>query len=517
MQTLLAIVLIAMAAGCAVSPEQRAILEPQTVALEPQHGLVMLKVASNRNVDTFFAKWQSVKVREISSDKTHWLSDRSPPQAAYSLYVGSLPPGKYVLEKFDNQAHGAISIFVSAALGAKLGRFEVKEGRITDLGSLIFLRDYYPVGSTRYRLAFAQVPLESALSLAALDPAVAKAASGGLLGWLPEEEGEQRNPLNKASEAPSLFLNDAKLTADATLLAGEALGRIAQRDSAGRWAWLDTGTINTILSVQATQAGGLLAGSEQSILMYRSSGTADWSLVSVPLQDASIRFLAYHEKIGQLVVAQDRRNVVVLATGDVAHPEWRELRRIPVELFMNPQMDTRFLSFVAKDKLYVVTISTQWTTKVEFHILDLLSGTWTQRAVDLYALNFSALVDGSVYSMAGPNISQSFRVSTDEGASWDKRDSPNYAHSPVFRTLTTGYLIRMDSFGMFDGEKNTTSVWKTTNVGKTWEKLGASPNLSSRLILLPEDGHMLLVTFNGKLYRSEDDGATWMLEREILR
>lgn len=513
----LSLCLLALLAGCAVTPEQRASREPQAVNLRANEGIVLLKVASNRNVDTFFAKWQTLQIRDASSGETYTLSDRSPPHAAYSQYVGSVPPGKYTLEKFDNQAHGAIVITVRAGLGAQYGRFEVAAGRVTDLGSLVFLRNYYPVDSSTYRVAFTRVAAESAHALAGLDPAIAKAADQGVLGWLPESANEQRMALDKTKEAPSLFLNDPKLGDDGSLLVGEALGHIGKRAADGRWSWLDTGTINTILALQTFADGSLLAGSEQSQLLRWTPGSGQWQALPLPLQDASIRFLAAHPARGQLLVAQDRRHIIVLATASLDRPQWKELYRVPLELFTNPLMDTRMQAFLAGDKLYIAALSAQFTPKADFHVLDLKAGTWSHRPIDLYSGAYGGLPDGSVFSMSGPNISQAFRVSHDDGQTWEKRESPNWAGQPVFRDERNGYFVRIEEIAMFDAEKNTNSVWKTGDAGRSWQKLGASPNLSARLIPLARPGQLLLVTYNGKLYRSDDDGANWVLERQLPR
>lgn len=507
---------LATLSGCAVTPEQRARLEPQAVKFVPKQGVAMVKVASNRNIGTFFGKWQTLRIQNTETEETFDLSDRSPPHALHSFYVGSVPAGTYQLVKFDSQAHGAISIISTAAIGPRAGRFKVAEGSVTDLGTILYLRPHYPLGTRLYRLAFASGQIESDSALKSLDPVVSESAKRAVNGWSPLSGEESRPALEKAAAANlSLFLNNPHPTPEGTMLFGEALGLIAQRDKGGNWTWMDTGTVNTILALHVARDGSIVAGSEQSLLLAKPPQGNAWRTIPFPLVDATIRFVGEHPQLGHVVVAQDRRNIVVLTCNDLLNPVWSEIRRIPVELFANPMMDTQFEAFMAGDKLFVVTKSPQFTLKIAIHALDVKTKSWSEVPIDLYGLAYSAMDDGSIYAMAGPNISQHLYVSRNAGATWEKRTSPNWMHQPVFRGTKEGYGIRIEDIPLFDAEKLTNSLWKTADGGVTWSKIASVPNQSAKLILLPEAGQMLLATSNGGLYRSTDDGLSWNLERKI--
>ena len=506
---------VLMLSGCAVTPEFRAKSEPQAVTFAPKQGIVMVKLSSNRNIGTFFGKWQKVIVKNVQSEDTFDLVDRSPPHALHSLYVGSLPAGTYQLEKFDSQAHGAISIYSSAELGANQGRFSVAEGKVTDLGSMVYIRNNFPNNSSKYRLAYANIPFETESNLKSLDDKVAAAGKAGLLTWEPPTGEEKRTPLNKQDADYSVFLNDPHLAQDGAMLFGEAFGLIGRREPSGSWSWLDTGIMNTIISLHIANNGTIFAGSEQSLLMAKAPQSASWKQIPFPLKDATIRFIGEHPQLGYLVVAQDRRDIVTLTCKDLSNPIWSELKKVPVELFMNPLMDTQFNAFLAKDKLIIVTISPQFTLNIAFHVLDIPSRIWSVTPIDLYGLGYAAMADGSVYAMAGPNISQNFYVSKNYGASWEKRESPNWMGQPVFRDTDNGFALRVENIPLFDSEKLTNSFWKTNNSGKSWELVGDAPNLSAKLILLTNKDEMLLVTYNGKIFFSNNNGASWIPERAV--
>jgi len=512
---LLTVPLVLLLSACAVTPEYRATFEPQAVTLAPKQGVVMVKVSSNRNIGTFFGKWQKIIVKNVQTEDTYDLIDRSPTHALHSLYVGSLPVGTYQLEKFDSQAHGAISIYSSAELGAKQGRFSVAEGKVTDLGSIVYIRNNYPNNSGKYRLAFANIPFETENSLKSLEEKVAAAGKAGLLTWEPPTGEEKRTPLNKRDADFSVFLTDPHLTQDGAMLFGEAFGLIGRRESSGRWSWLDTGILNTIISLHIAQNGTIFAGSEQSLLMAKAPQSASWKQIPFPLKDATIRFIGEHPQLGYIVVAQDRRDIVTLTCKVLTNPSWSELYKVPVELFLSPLMDTQFDAFMAKDKLIIVTRSPQFTLKIAFHVLDIPTRAWSEIPIDLYGLSYAAMDDGSVYAMAGPNISQNFYVSKNYGATWEKRESPNWMGPPVFRDTENGFALRVESIPLFDSEKLTNSFWKTNNGGRSWEMVGDAPNLSAKLILLPKENEILLVTYNGKIFFSNNNGANWNPERAI--
>ncbi|MBS1197687.1 MAG: hypothetical protein H6R18_1472 [Proteobacteria bacterium] len=522
---------IALAAGCAVTPEQRAAIEPQAIKFAPKEGVLIVKASSNRNIGTFFEKWQELTVFNQSTGEKHSIINRSPPYAGYSLYVGALPAGTYFLSRFGSSAHGYISINSWADLGPKHGRFLIEEGKVTDLGTILYLRPYYPTNTRLYRLAFSRVPFESQNVIASLDPAVAVSARKGALDWL-VPIGEETRPRLVKSQVFSMFLNDPhpaetscidrgkcaagqRPATTQEILFGEALGMIARRDSEGRWSWLDTGTLNTILSLHVARDGTLYAGTDQSLILAKSAGADTWTPLPFPLHDASVRFIGEHPDLGGIVVAQDRRNIVVLSCPDLKKPVWTEMRRIPVEMFANPAMDTKADAFMAGDSLVVVTRSVQFTLNVAFHVYDIKRKLWHENPIERYSLAYSPMPDGSIYSMSGANISQNLFVTRDWGKTWEKRDSPNWMGQPVFRDTNKGYGIRIESIPAFDPSKLTNSFWKTADGGRTWTNAGPLPNQSARLIQLPADGNFLLMTYAGQLYLTRDDGVTWKEERSV--
>lgn len=512
--TIIAVALLL--SGCAVSSEFRAKSEPAAVGFEEQKGVLMIKGGSNRNIGTFFGKWQMLTVRNIDSDKTYSISDRSTPSALHSLFVGSLPPGTYQLERFNSESHGYISLYSSADAGVRFGRFRIESGRVTDLGSILYIRPYYPINTSAYRLMFIAVPEESKKSIELLAPMVAQSANQGTLGWLPLSDKEQRPILVPAREKISLFLNSPQMTPDGVMLFGEALGQIARRDKHGVWDVIHTGTINTITALLADTDGTILAGTEQSLLLVKRPNDTIWKTLSLPLKSANIRFVGKHPKLGYVVVAQDQRNIVALTTQDLAAPNWVELKRIPVELYLNSMQDTRFHAFLVKDSLIISTFTPAFTVKSELHAFDINKNEWEVNNIDFMTGGpdvFSTMPDGAIYVMGGPNISQTFYVSRDNGKTWEKRASPNWSGPAAFRGNQQGFTIRIENIPLFDAEKLTNSIWKTDDGGRTWSNAGSVPNQSEKIIILQRDDEMLMSTRNGQLFFSNDNGKTWRLER----
>ena len=56
-----------------------------------------------------------------------------------------------------------------------------------------------------------------------------------------------------------------------------------------------------------------------------------------------------------------------------------------------------------------------------------------------------------------------------------------------------------------------TSLWTTTDGGRTWAQTEA-PDNSQEVILLDDPNSLLVATSDGRLFRTKDDGSTWQLE-----
>ena len=76
-------------------------------------------------------------------------------------------------------------------------------------------------------------------------------------------------------------------------------------------------------------------------------------------------------------------------------------------------------------------------------------------------------------------------------------------------------MIHIDHIPAMNADAVKTSIWKTTDGGRTWQKWCDAPDQSVKIILLDDPDSMLLATGNGLIFVSNDSGQTWKEERSV--
>ncbi len=504
-------VLALLAPAAAVAKDDEPKPEHPIVKMEPGHGLVLLRVATNRQPSQFFAKWEVMMVQNLTTRKRHRLVDRYLAKARHAHFLESLPPGEYEIENFESSQAGFLTLSAGVRIDSTAWRFSVEAGRLTNLGTLLMVRPYYPANTAELRIvhaADAELPARSAFLF---EPQQRGTVLKDPLGWraIPPDAGPAS--LKPETRRLSMFLAGGAPGRDGSTLFGEQFGQIARRQRGGTWLWEDTGTLETIMAAVESGDGTLYAVAENSVLLTRPA-QGDWRPVEVPVPGAR-PCLIYTEADGSLTTLWEQEHTLTLLTYRAgAEQPWVEQRRFPMTptIFVNGQ--ARCSAFPREQKLIVLVTTPRFNSpRYAFEVFDRAGNAWTHHETKLYG-PISVFADSSIYSMSGPNIKQTFRVSRDFGKTWDTRGSPNWSGQPVFRSATEGFLLRTDDIPMKTPEKLENSLWRTSDGGRTWQKHADVPNLMAALLLVP-DG-MLLVTSGGKMYFSADDGKTLSLERD---
>lgn len=214
-------------------------------------------------------------------------------------YGAWLPAGEYRFAEWEYDEWGEGT------------RFEVKPGRITDLGSLLVV----DIGGYALQVipAPAMTPLENSAARAAKQfaglivdpqplawtppttplPVIQRESpygDGGLLGSFENQKWWDRNRPDNVASLHDKTSNDALLRQLKTVAPPADIGRIAPdgtayfpadygvvrvRKSDGTWSSLDTGTLERI-SVVAVRDATLLAGTITGRVLYSGDGGATW-------------------------------------------------------------------------------------------------------------------------------------------------------------------------------------------------------------------------------------------------
>jgi len=501
-------VLITLLAGCAITPETRAKSAPAALQLDPAKGLVALKITSNRSTtdDMLIHKWTMLTVRNVDTQKTTIVDDRSDSSAEHSLFLQPLPTGVYEIETVGNGRWRANARRV-------LPTFRIERGKLTELGSLALVRRYFPVNSTRFMWAQQSSPLDREAVLRQLDPSLSsmlRSASDNT--WIEDERLDSLRAAFAASKQHTMRALSPVTCSDGTLLLGESFGQISVRSPSGDWTWIQTPTTLPIRAVHLAQDGSLYAGSDDGTLLIRKAGRTDWEPLALPVNDASVIHVGNLPRSDQIfVVLQTRDRFIGLSTSATSGGAWEELFSRPRALFSNSASDARGAVLQSEKRIVVAMGAIE--SKLEVLVLDEGAESWKVANLSDSGTpnNWVVIPDGSIGRFRGIALSMHFSTSQDGGITWEKRGDLSFANGgpPLFVSDQMGYAIRRNSILVPEF-----SLWNTDDSGRTWSKVGPVPS-AGRLIRLAGEGNIAYASIDGKFLVSSDFGKTWRIEREL--
>lgn len=508
-----ALVLAALIVGALLSC-QRALAGPTSpppsddlfrIRLSPDaaSGVVAARVVANRWPQEFFGRLGHLRLRNVSTDKEFTLQDRAPPYFEEQLYVGELPAGVYELRAFENfyyggRVSGSQKIAVSGS-----GQFHVSAGRLTDLGTIVFLRPLFE--SREYKLALEAGERAITRVQPLIDSATGDALlSGGALSWDADRAALEAVRLSPAQRQLTQDLDrQGFLTATGAVMFGEAFGQLVVRDAAGHWGSQQLPTIAPITSVAESKDGVVAAGSTEGGLWLRARNGSSWEARWLPRADAVVRHLAF-DGTGRLLAIAETPGCLHVYSMESGDTPWRDAYQLPVTKVPR-KMGALFRSaFIANDEVRIFTVQgTVWYGGPAIVSLSLSDGRSDTSAI--YSMRHAgAAPDGTLYAISGLAFSETLKVSTD-AVTWESRGaSPGSALNIVFRSADEGYLIGKGP-----------ALWKTTDSGRTWQRWSDVPLGSARLILLAPSTEMLLLTRDGLTLHTGDGGKTWQEERSL--
>jgi hypothetical protein len=482
---------------------------PYEVKLGPKQGVVAIRVVTNRPAGLFFAKLGVLILKNLTTGKEIRINDSASDYTSFSMFVAAVPEGTYELKQFDNWSAGLLLVTQDVMVGSAIGTFQVLERRVTDLGTLAYVRRSNPVNSSEYSLAVDETEKATSYSRSLLGPDVSEALDNGALGWQ-GSAGSRRHPVLTAEDlATERGLINPTVDASGVLRSGVAFGQILTRSADGQWRRDKVPTLEAVTATATLKDGTLIAAADEGLIFIRVPGS-EWALKPLAPRAKPV-FIGTEDSGGIFVVAEVPDGVAVYHATNQESP-WQETRKFEVKNSPGARGPHFGGATLTRGHLIVTTIS--WGFSGRKHTMNSLSfatGEWIADSTGIYG-PISSFPDGGFYSMAGPNISQAMKVSMDGGRTWETRGSPNWAGQPIFRTYDVGYLIRTDHIPAVNPANLKRSLWKTIDGGRTWVPHSDLPNQSVRVVLLSGEGHLLLETNDGRVLSSMDDGETWTPE-----
>ncbi len=497
-------------------------------------GVVAMRVVANARVSSAVDGLHIAWIRNVDSGREIELRDYAPGYARYSYLVRDVPIGTYELVALGKNLLAKNSKTERVVpLGAAAGRIRVEEGRITDLGTLYFIRALLPSNSTAFQWAFDQQDGTFTRIRDELPEALRAALDKGTLAWGPAPDGLQRPVLAEREYARTRLVLDPVLSTDGRLIAGEAFGQISIRDRDGQWFREQLPTKAHVLTTMALPDGTLVTGASEGRVFFREPGKG-WQPTPLPRGSAAARMISWHEKL-KLVVIADVPGGVEVYRAEAAGGPWLTLGSLAVPYGSGPIQQPFFGAKISSDSLAVVTASQSTNTiggtpRVDYRVnrYAVADGKWHVAPLWSGSTELVMLRDGRIYGNSiGMGFKQSLIITEDLGQHWTPQSVPQYVRYLRFHSDSTGFLIQIDNVGslgrlFYDdqvmdtlalkAEKLTHRIWSTRDGGQTWTPGAEVPRDTLRLVPLADAGQVLAITVDNIVLGSKDYGKTWVQE-----
>ena len=335
-------------------------------AFEGTNGFVVLRIVTNAAVPLalmgYNTKWRTLALQSADGAEVQLSPAPDDGRRSTQVFAQQLPEGRY--NPVVLRSTGTISLS-----GSDLG-FEVKRGRVTNLGTLVV----QPTGNNEYTV----LPFPGSEDLRELvareAPALAAAAGGETLGWSGGKgaDGTALGPHwtvvsntaaggiigtitmniiqakidSEAKTAPvvawkqttdpaarlrlakqsTYSLNAVQRLPGGEIAAGTNLGQVMLRHPESGWARFDLEDPREITALHAPSRERMVAGGEEGLLVSTQDGGKTWMRHRPPAPGVLIVHIAEHE--GQtLVLSALGDDFRLHSTRDLGSGEWRELKR----------------------------------------------------------------------------------------------------------------------------------------------------------------------------------------------
>ncbi len=518
-KNLFLLLFVLLIGGCSSLPETN--VGEYTYRHNADHGLVVIQAVSNGvRLAGPLQNWDRLTLVNVDDDEVKEDDLMSLSALAVHdnsvIFVGSVPPGQYKLGALNAYLNtGDFHYSAWALITPIIGEFKVQQGRITDLGTLV----YHPFEfMSRFDdelpdFALSRDPEASVLAQARLlKPKVfAKYAARESLSWDADAFDAQRNQALRQAQASPLLTGSHRVSDDLMVFTGK-LGAVVSYD-------VKRGTVQSHKSptwreitdfVAVDEAHWMIAG-PLGLLMESRAPFERWQTVALDWPEA---------RVAGLMSGGPGQVFVLLEFEEDKYFELHEYDALKKTFTPLLKLDrvVRFLSGVRPDpsvvfdtgvlrvfydkKMYVRNLQAD----AEWHMEE-------SDIVSLWPLGNGLLLGSDDGGMRNPVL-----YSADRGRSWHetvpkgiKYDEPQ---APPF-IFTDGTMIsprQYDKLRIFRKTKvfPVTPLQISTDHGATWQQIGEiAPTCFQLALAVSSDTRQFALCENSNVYMSEDRGAHW--------
>lgn len=318
-----------MVAGCTVDPFMET--RPDVLdELPERHGVVAVQVTNNtRQIADQIETWTAVHVVDIEdTERVYRLRPSGTGLLGSRMFVGALPPGRYAI--FNLHAHNHVgdrSYWLNAPVSRSNGTFQVDEGYLSSLGTLV----YQPLGKAELEgrdkslYLVARTDEEESLADFALAsyPELAASVHAGEVGWDPDDLEDYREETSKRLRDFAIGTERHRL-ADGQVVMTGPLGMVMVRRGEGDWERFNTGA-SVQLAALTRHGDRYLVGGERGTVLAAEELEGPWHPMSGPGAMEAV-FWMNSTPDGSLFALSRAANTVKFYRVSEDLSEWRALQ-----------------------------------------------------------------------------------------------------------------------------------------------------------------------------------------------
>lgn len=516
---------LALLGGCATNQQfvDNRFTLPEKI--EPDHGILVVKIIGVQPLSVFNAKWKTLRLTDKATGQSHDIQDTAQPFASYSLFMGTLPKGQYVISDLESAGQapanfGLIPALIlisltsdSQSIGNKLGSFTVKPGAVTNLGTVVSALPTEKDGQPK--LAVLADTEGQLAALADVTPtAKARFAKLGTLTWDSPPSGEAGAKALEIIRTSNTNVSGLDATQDGRLIAGSVLGMLHSRSPDGKWTSQSVGSFDTITYARSLANGRIFAGTDNGKYYIWLPEQNKWLEQRVASEDFKITHVEPMGDTGFAIQAVSTHLPTYsnpIKTKVLFKPKLEGMSEVKEILSLDGlSAFGKTVTFFNGEELQVFFNQVGFSRVADRYRINPITHEHKQDTVPYWAAELYRLPDSSLVldRMNGLSIYNSF--SKDNGKSWIDNDSSG-PNAMRYIDANTGYGFSHVSTGW---STVTVTLSKTQDGGKTWQAVGTPIDVAGALPVRII-GKRLFVFTGKNILSTVDEGATWQTEWPI--
>lgn len=505
-------------AGCATNPGSQPAIP---AALDAGDGVVMVKVIGVQPLSAFNAKWRSMTLVEEGTGRSQLLNDSAAANAGYSLFVATVPQGRYRVSSFDSAGPAPANFGIlpaliimamtsdNASIQSQMGSFSVKPGALSNLGVIV---SALPADKKeQLQIAVLADAHAQASTLSDVDAATRdRVRSMAVRAWDQAHDPVSTSRALEIVRTRASNVSSIAVTDDQRLMIGSALGMVHVLDAQGQWSVMSTGGLDNVTYLRALPEGRVFAGTDSGRYFLWLPDQRTWRAHQLaggdrimhlePMGGAGFALLTQEPMKAGAIVSLKQRLLFKADLADaveakemIALPGFSATGKLPV--YFNGKELLAHFNHVGISRTADLHRIEPKTLAVKTEKLD----HWVQ---DIYPASAGMLVRER---MNGMSIYSDF--SGDDGGSWARNEASG-PYVTRFLDRAVGYGLSVVSTGW---STVTVALNKTTTGGKEWVRMGV-PIESSGPSQIRLVGSRVFVFTGRQLLSTADDGKTWKVD-----